>query len=641
MPDHYIASFEGGEVTRALYGRLDNESYPLSALELKNFIVQPHGGARRRTGTTRFAETVANSRLIGWRAFSKAIIVELQPSMIRLWDAEEGTQIAAQDYDYSENPDTATDLTTAATVTFAAGEGASDIAAGDIAETAISFSDVWKIQYASITKNNVAALILTQEYENPLFIFAYNTGVSVVYGLNYVPTPEISDGVTSTGYHDGKDPRCVGIYNRKIVYGNFENNPNKYLSSTDDTLIVAGPISMSDGDGSRDQYVVFPDFDLNATTPSNEDSIADTTVANEIRWIQGREDLYFGTDEAIIRQHSKDELFNFSTPSKPVRSSEYASSFTQAFIVNESLMFLDSQNTSIRAIQFSNDDQQYFAPSVSRAASHLVEKVVKQVAYASSPNPAAHIVMEDGDIAVLNYDVTAQFANWSRITTDGEYKSVAAVETDTGSLLFYIVKRTESSASVSSDVYLIEKAQPYTEVKADMHYVDAGVIETGSPVTEVTGLTWLQGKTVSILADGAALPNQVVPDDGADAGKVIIPDGFSPTKVHVGLPYESRAIPMPIPAGFGNKTHIDRLYLVFHDTIGGKYGIYDDLDKTTEDYAVLMAADLDASPDLFSGILEVKYPGSWAPFKSVMVGQGQPLPMELLSIRITFVTGVK
>lgn len=647
MAEHYIASFEAGEVTKALYGRIDRESYPSSALDLKNFIVRPSGGARRRTGTTYFAESVANSRLIGWRAFTKAIIVEVQPGLIRLWDAEAGTKIAIQNYDYSENPDTQEDISTVGTLDVQQGDEDGGPVAADLTETAVSFSDVWKIQYQSLTKNNISVLVLVQEYENPLYIFAYNDGTTIHYGANYAALPSVvfdSGLATEVSLHDGSQPRCIGAYNRRLIYANFEKEPNKFLTTTDDTIYVnTTAFSKADGDGTRDQYAVWPGMDVTDTADSGplaSDCISDTTVANEIRWIQGREDLYFGTDEAIIRQHGRDETFDFNTVAKPIRSSEYAASFIQAFIVNESIMFLNADNTTVRAIQFSDQQQQYFAPSISRPASHLLEPGIQQAVYASSPNPIAYLLNADGDIAVLNYDVAASFANWSHLDTSGTFISIASVESDAGSLVFVLTKRTTSSSGSESDIYLIEQMEPYTTTKADMHYVDAGKIVTGSPVSEVTGLTWLQGQEVSILADGSVLAPQTVPDSGADAGKITIPEGFTPSTVHVGLAYESRVIPMPIPIAFGNKKNVEQLYLVLHETIGGAYGIYFD-DGTTEEYNVLMAADLDASPDLFSGVIRVNYPGTWEPFRSIYIGQQQPLPMELLSIRATFVAGVR
>jgi hypothetical protein len=44
-------SFINGELTPKLYGRSDSEVYKRGCKTLKNMIVQPQGGAKRRTGT--------------------------------------------------------------------------------------------------------------------------------------------------------------------------------------------------------------------------------------------------------------------------------------------------------------------------------------------------------------------------------------------------------------------------------------------------------------------------------------------------------------------------------------------------------------------------------------------------------------
>jgi len=86
-----------------------------------------------------------------------------------------------------------------------------------------------------------------------------------------------------------------------------------------------------------------------------------------------------------------------------------------------------------------------------------------------------------------------------------------------------------------SDVRYIEQLQPQFEHDGDIEdafFVDSGLTYEGVSATNICGLTHLNGKTVSILADGLIQNQKVV------AGGCVILDTAA-TKAHIGLPYAS------------------------------------------------------------------------------------------------------
>jgi len=44
----------------------------------------------------------------------------------------------------------------------------------------------------------------------------------------------------------------------------------------------------------------------------------------------------------------------------------------------------------------------------------------------------------------------------------------------------------------------------------DAYFVDCGITYTGAPATVISGLSFLEGETVNILADGSVAPQRVV-----------------------------------------------------------------------------------------------------------------------------------
>jgi hypothetical protein len=121
----------------------------------------------------------------------------------------------------------------------------------------------------------------------------------------------------------------------------------------------------------------------------------------------------------------------------------------------------------------------------------------------------------------------------------------------------------------------------------------------------VTGLTWLEGETVSILADG-----YYAGQDTVASGEVEI-TAFA-SKIHVGLPYTAELQTLPIEvkqmgtiAGNIRRTH--RVFLYLTETIG--LIINNVINAATQVVPFGGGThDLDDGPDLFNGVLTTEPP---------------------------------
>ena len=155
-------------------------------------------------------------------------------------------------------------------------------------------------------------------------------------------------------------------------------------------------------------------------------------------------------------------------------------------------------------------------------------------------------------------------------------------------------------------------------------------VTTAYQVTTVSGLTWLQGMTVNILADGAPVPAQVV----SNTGTITLP--YPATKVIVGLPITSQVQTLPAAlntdAGFGEtlQKNVDQVFMRVYRTSG----MYVGPDANNLTYATQRAAtDLPGSqPALFSGVLPLVIQPEWNFDGSVFVQQTDPLPMTICSV---------
>jgi hypothetical protein len=145
------------------------------------------------------------------------------------------------------------------------------------------------------------------------------------------------------------------------------------------------------------------------------------------------------------------------------------------------------------------------------------------------------------------------------------------------------------------------------------------------------GLEHLEGRAVSILADGGVIPEMIVTD-----GSITLPYGKEANTVHVGLGYRSVLSPMPfeIPTNSGSspgyKQRIYELIVHLHRSLGLKIGARLDQLEVVDFQA--MAAAMNRPPGLYTGLKRIAFTGGYALRGELYVVQDEPLPMCILSI---------
>ena len=147
-------------------------------------------------------------------------------------------------------------------------------------------------------------------------------------------------------------------------------------------------------------------------------------------------------------------------------------------------------------------------------------------------------------------------------------------------------------------------------------------------MTTVSGLDHLEGKTVSILADGAVHPQQVVTDGkiGLDAPASV---------VHVGLPIRSvlQTLPLlaPIDSGYGSARpkNINKCSLRVYRSSG----IFAGFDENhLREYKQRRDERPGSPPEMRSEEVPVVIDGHWTDGGQLTVVQDDPLPLTVISV---------
>ena len=154
-------------------------------------------------------------------------------------------------------------------------------------------------------------------------------------------------------------------------------------------------------------------------------------------------------------------------------------------------------------------------------------------------------------------------------------------------------------------------------------------------VETLSGLTHLEGQTVSVLADGATHPTKTVSSGAISLDRAA-------KKVKVGLSYTSVLQTMRIDAGSQNGTSqgkTKRIYEVtvrLFETVGVEIG--PDLNNLERIPFRSSANPMDQGISPFTGDKEVEFRGNYETDGFIFVRQTQPLPLTILSLYPRLVT---
>jgi hypothetical protein len=150
----------------------------------------------------------------------------------------------------------------------------------------------------------------------------------------------------------------------------------------------------------------------------------------------------------------------------------------------------------------------------------------------------------------------------------------------------------------------------------------------------VSGLSHLEGKTVSILADGAVMPQVVV------TGGVAILERAS-VVVHVGLPYQSDLQTLPVALNIdafaqGRVKNVNQSWIRVFQSSGVFVGpdankLTEAKQRTTEPYG--------SPPSLKSDEVSVLMTPTWAQSGQIYIRQSDPLPLTVVGITTEVVVG--
>lgn len=667
-------SFAGGEVTPEMFGRIDDAKYQSGLALCRNFVTKPHGPAENRAGFAFVREVKDSTKRVKLIPFTfsttQTMVLEFGDQYVRfhtqgatLLSSGVPYEVATPyleadlfDLHYVQSADVLTIVHpnyaprelrrlgatnwTLSTITFsapiAAPGGVSAVASG---HTAVKYTYTYVV--TALDADGTGESVASSEVSAGGNLFETGGKVTIswsaVAGASRYNVYKLSGGLF--GYIG--QTAGLSIVDDNIA-GDLSKTPPLYENAFSGAGNYPGAVSYFEqrrafaGTTNKPQNVWMTksgtESNMSYSLPVRDDDRISFRIAareaNTVRHIVPMGQLLMLTSSAEWRVTSQNSDAITPTTINVVPQSYVGASNVQPQIVNNTAIYCAARGGHVRELAYNWQASGFLTGDLSLRAPHLFDGFdIVDMAYAKAPIPLVWFVSTSGKLLGLTYVPEQTVGAWHQHDTDGEFESCAVVAEGQEDVLYVVVRRTIGGVQKR---YVERQATRSIEDPADAFFVDSGATYEGSPADQITGLSWLEGKTVSILADGAVHPQRVV------TGGAVSLD-VEASKVQIGLPYVSDAQTLPFAAqmdngfGQGRLKNVNRAWLRVFKSSGIFAGpsadrLTEAKQRTTEPYG--------SPPSLKSQEIQLDITPSWADAGQVFVRQADPLPLTLVSLTL-------
>ena len=307
---------------------------------------------------------------------------------------------------------------------------------------------------------------------------------------------------------------------------------------------------------------------------------------------------------------------------------QIGASSVMPLVVNSSVVYAAARGGHLREIGYNWQASGYTTGDLSIRAPHFFDFAqIVDMALVKSPDPIVWCAMSDGSLLGFTYLPEQTIGGWHKHEfVNGAVESVTAVQEGDEDILYLIVRRTINGETTR---YVERMKERHFSSLENAWHVDCAGEYKGDPVSSVSGLTWLEGQTVSILADGCVLPQRVVTN-----GKVTLTQESK--HVIVGLPITADFQTLPLAVsmedgsfGTGHMKNVNDVWARVIDSSGVFIG--PDFDHLTE-VKQRKAEPYGSPPSLMNREVSVMSHAMWNDSGQICIRQKDPLPLTICGI---------
>lgn len=466
--------------------------------------------------------------------------------------------------------------------------------------------------YNTITWTDAAGAVRYNVYKKISGLYGFigqsGGGVAGFVDNNITPNVTITPPLANDPISAVNDyPSAVGYYQGRRWFGGSNNKPQGLAatrSGTESNMGYSIPVQANDAINVR-------------LTARQNNTIRHIVPLSDLLLLTSGGEWKVTSDTRPITQLNIDY-----TPQDYIGASNVA-----PLVTASALLYGQDRGGRVRELQFNWQQQGYRSADISIMAPHLFDAyMLSSAAYVRAPSSIGWWTRSDGTLLGITYVQEHEVAAWHHHDTQGTFECACSTPEGAEDVLYVITNRTLNGRTVRS----VERKRtrqfgtlPYA------FFIDCGLTYIGAPATLISGLWHLVGMTVSILADGAVLPTQVV----SAAGTITLDTAAS--VVNVGLSYTADFETLPLAmeqvmaAGQGMQKNINEVRIRLNNTSGVSAGpntsrLAPMKQRTTETYG--------SPPALVSGVYRIVLSPSWNADGTLCIRQTDPLPITVLSM---------
>jgi hypothetical protein len=392
----------------------------------------------------------------------------------------------------------------------------------------------------------------------------------------------------------------------RLVFGNTTNEPNTYwMTKTGDYYDFSRSSPLVDSDG------------ISSPIPSRQ--------VNGINGIVALTELILFT--ASLEATARSSSGPLSPKTLMNRIHGYEGSYgVRPVVVGNRTIYVQSVGSVVRDLGYELMSDSFVGSDVTVLSNHLFAGyAITELAYQQNPDRLVWAIRDDGELLSLTYLREQEVVAWTHHNTNfgtDKFESVACIRGTGYDQVWFSVNRGGTRF-----IELMDR-RGISTVPADQFFVDCGITYSGPATDVIGGLSHLEGKTVSILANGNVHLQKVV------TGGLVYLDGAY-TKVHIGLQYysdlQTLSVEVSLPDGTaqGRKMKISKVVFRLTNSRGGWIG--SDATHLLE-MTVPYRAYYNNALDLYSGDQKETLGGGYEDGGSIFFRQKDPLPVTINAI---------
>lgn len=679
MPINLIQnSFQFGEVSELMHARVDSPIYYHSVKRLRNMLVIPQGGAKRRFGTV-YVDAVNN------HAGSPVYITDYTQVQGVMFDYEDGADYLLI---FREN---AIDIywnnvyQSTTTTTYAG----SEISAIVVTQSAnIIFiahpnhfpatlirsgtSPVTMTLNASPTFINYPTYDFSQNYDSTTFqIKVSGSPITTTNNvLGQVVTVVASTSVFNTNHVGGLFFGDGGVV-RLTAYSSGTNMTGRILTVFDaDSALFISPNTILGTDavlteiafsstrgypsvvsfyqgriyfantsflpgglwGSNYNGFSASNFNFDDSDVLDNNAVSTVLLGNKavlISHIIGFKTLLIFTTSGL---YSSSLLSD--TPITPntaaflnIQTSD-ATGNVDPIIFENNVIFFDKGGQKVKLANIAEPTQHYQTRNISVLSPHLVDVPVSAASYQNSTTEdgswlfminSGNSVLNDGtalegSLAVYQSVPEQEINAWSLATTDGLFRGVTSDE----DITYFIVERI-----INGQTRLFIEQLDFNT------YTDATAVDTQTLSSTITGLDYLEGKTVRTRGKTDDMNGYAVMASQVVTGGSITVD-FPITDYQVGLEFDPLIVPLPVNVALqsGNNLYqpklIKNFFLDYYQSLAIK------VNGTLLPFTQFNLDTFDNPATPKTGQVQLVPMSGWSPDAEITITQTDPLPLTVI-----------